>query len=50
VPKVLVTLPDWLYNIIDKELRGRMGEADSEIIRNIIITSLYEQGYFKKKE
>ncbi len=46
--KVLVSLPEGIFNII-KELKGKIGESDSEVIRNIIVAYLSEQGYLAKK-
>jgi hypothetical protein len=43
VRRALVTLPDGVWRIID-ELKGRIGEHDSEIIRNIIIAHLSDKG------
>jgi len=45
--RVLVSLPDKIYQLIDKELRGKMGESDSEIIRTIVIAYLSEKGYVR---
>jgi len=44
--RALVSLPEGVWNIIDNNLRGEMGDKDSEIIRNIIIAFLSQQGYF----
>jgi len=41
--RALVSLPDGVWRIIN-ELRGRMGNGDSEIIRNIVIAYLSERG------
>ena len=48
--RVLVSLPEGTWKIIDKELKGKLGEKESEIIRNIVLAYLSEQGYMKKKE
>jgi len=45
--KILVSLPEGIFNLI-RELKGEIGESDSEIIRNIVIAYLSEQGYFSK--
>jgi metal-responsive CopG/Arc/MetJ family transcriptional regulator len=45
--KVLVSLPEGIYNIV-KGLQNRIGESDSEVIRNIVIAYLSEQGYLAK--
>ena len=34
--RVLASIPDGAWKIIEKELKGKIGERDSEIIRNIV--------------
>lgn len=46
--RVLVSLPDGTWKIIESELKGKIGEKDSEIIRNIVIAYVSDQGYMKK--
>jgi metal-responsive CopG/Arc/MetJ family transcriptional regulator len=46
--KVLVSLPEGIFKLI-KELEGKMGESDSETIRNIVVAYLSEQGYLAKR-
>jgi len=46
--KVLVSLPEGIFNLI-RELKGKIGESDSEVIRNIVIAYLSEQGYLAKE-
>lgn len=48
--RAFVSLPDGVWDIIDNELRGNLGEGDSEIIRNIVISYLSDQGYFINKK
>ena len=45
--RVLVSLPKGIFNLI-QELKGEIGESNSEVIRNIVIAYLSEQGYFSK--
>jgi hypothetical protein len=45
--KALVSLPDGVFKTV-RSLKGEMGESDSEVIRNIVIAYLSEQGYFSK--
>lgn len=45
--KVLVSLPDGVFNLI-RDLKGELGESDSEVVRNIVVAYLSEQGYFSK--
>ncbi|MEM2962453.1 MAG: CopG family transcriptional regulator [Candidatus Bathyarchaeia archaeon] len=46
--KALVALPDKVWEILDGELRGKMGESYSEIIRSIVIAYLSEKGYMER--
>lgn len=48
--KTLVSIPEGAWKVIKDELKGKMGEKDSEIIRNIVMAYLSDQGYMKKKE
>jgi len=41
--RALVSLPDGLWPIIE-ELKGKLGNANSEVIRNIVIAYLAERG------
>lgn len=43
--RALVTLPDGVWRVIDKELKGDLGDGDSEVIRNIVIAHLTAKGY-----
>jgi len=47
--KVLVSLPEGIFNLI-RELKGKIGESNSEVVRNIVIAYLSEKGYLTKKE
>jgi len=46
--KALVALPDQVWDIIDSELVGKMGEGHSDIIRAICLAYLSEKGYLDK--
>ena len=46
--RALVSLPDGVWKIIDNELKGQIGDGDSEVIRNIVIAYLTEKGYMLK--
>ena len=46
--RALVSLPDGIWNIIDTDLKGLIGDDDSEVIRNLIIAYLTEKGYLLK--
>lgn len=46
--KVLVSLPKGIMDIIDNELKGKIGDKDSEIIRAIVIAYLSEKGYLSR--
>lgn len=43
--RILVIFPDGIHKI----LKGKIGESDSEIVRNIVIAYLSEKGYLDKK-
>ena len=47
--RVLVSLPGGIWKITNGELRGTVGESDSEIVRNVVIAYLSEKGYLNKK-
>ena len=47
--KVLVSLPDGIYNLIHG-LKSTLGESDSEVVRTMVISFLSEKGYLAKKE
>ena len=47
--KVLVSLPDGIYTIVH-DLKGSLGESDSEVVRTMVISFLSEKGYLAKKE
>jgi len=46
--KILVSLPDGIVEIIDKEIIGKLGEGYSDTLRTIIMNWLSEQGYLSK--
>lgn len=48
--RILVSLPEGLWNIIESDLKGKIGEKDSEIIRNIVVAYLSEKSYIKAKK
>ncbi|MGC8961704.1 MAG: hypothetical protein ACP5K1_04580 [Candidatus Bathyarchaeia archaeon] len=48
--KALVALPDKVWEILDGELRGMMGQSYSEIIRSIVIAYLSEKGYMEREK
>jgi DNA-binding MarR family transcriptional regulator len=48
--RALVSLPEGIWNIIDNELKGKIGDGDSEVIRNIVIAYLTERGYLLKPQ
>ena len=47
--RVLVNLPDKVVEIIQKELKGKMGDNNSEVLRSIIVSYLSEKGYMNKE-
>jgi hypothetical protein len=46
--RALVPIPDGVWNIIDTDLKGQIGNGDSEVIRNLVISYLTEKGYLLK--
>jgi hypothetical protein len=46
--KILVSLPDGVVEILDKEVVGKLGEGHSDTLRAIIMNWLGEQGYLAK--
>jgi hypothetical protein len=47
---VLVSLPDGVNAIIEKELIGKVGESKSEVVRTLVVAHLMELGYIGKGE
>jgi hypothetical protein len=47
--KILVSLPDGIVELINKELVGKIGEGHSDTLRTIIMNWLSEKGYLTKK-
>ncbi len=48
--RALVTLPDGVWKVIDQELKGKIGDGDSEVIRHIVVNYLTEKGYLVKQK
>lgn len=46
--RALVTLPQGVWEVIDEELKGKIGDGDSEVIRNVVLSYLTERGYLLK--
>jgi hypothetical protein len=46
--RALVTLPEGVWRVIDTELKGKIGDGDSEVIRNVVTSYLTERGYLLK--
>ena len=46
--KVLVALPQNIVDLMDTELKGKLGEGHSDIIRTIVMNWLGEKGYLSK--
>jgi len=46
--KIQVTFSDGQWRLIEK-LRGTIGDTDSEVIRNIVISYLSEKSYVKEE-
>jgi len=43
---VFVSLPEGVWKIINRDFKNKMGDSESEIIRNIVIAYLSHRGYF----
>jgi hypothetical protein len=43
--RALVSLPEGVWKIIDREIKGKIGDGDSEVIRNLVLAHLTEKGY-----
>jgi metal-responsive CopG/Arc/MetJ family transcriptional regulator len=46
--KVLVSLPEGIFKLV-RELKGKLGESDSEVVRTMVISFLSEKGYLAKE-
>jgi metal-responsive CopG/Arc/MetJ family transcriptional regulator len=46
--KILVSLPDGVVDILDKEVIGKIGQTRSDTLRTIIMNWLSEQGNLAK--
>jgi metal-responsive CopG/Arc/MetJ family transcriptional regulator len=46
--RILVSLPEGIFSIV-QGLKGKLGESDSEVVRDIVIAYLSEQGYLTKE-
>lgn len=48
--RITITIPEGIWRIIEENLKGVMGDKDSEIIRNIVIAWLSDKSYLKKEK
>ena len=46
--KALVALPDDLWDIIERDLEGKMGTGYSDTIRSVLVAWMSEKGYLDK--
>ena len=46
--KILVSMPEDAWKIVKKDLGGKLGESDSELVRTIVLAYLSEKGYLRK--
>lgn len=44
--RVFVSIPDGIWDIIEKDFKDKMGDSESEVIRNVVISYLSQRGYF----
>lgn len=47
--KVLVTFSDDVWGIIEKNCKPKLGEGDSEVVRQMVMLYLEEKGYLDPK-
>ena len=47
--RILVSIPDGAWKIVQKRLKGKIGDNDSEVIRNIVLAYLSEKSYIKSE-
>ena len=47
--KVLVSLPEGIFKLV-RELKGQLGDSDSEVVRTMVISFLSEKGYLAKRK
>jgi metal-responsive CopG/Arc/MetJ family transcriptional regulator len=45
--RIMLSIPEETWDIVDTAFKGKFGNTDSEIVRNIIVAYLSEQGYFR---
>ena len=46
--KILVSLPEDIVTLIDNDLKGKLGEGRSDVIRTIVMNWLGEKGYLSR--
>ena len=44
---ILVSFPEGIFETV-RGLKGELGDSNSEVVRNIVIAYLSEQGFFNK--
>lgn len=47
--RILVSIPDGTWKIVEKRLKGKMGDNNSEVIRSIVLAYLSEKSYIKSE-
>lgn len=45
--KILVSFPEGIFETV-RGLKGELGDSDSEVVRNIVVAYLSEQGFFSQ--
>jgi len=48
--KVLVSIPEGAWKTLKMKLGGKLGESDSELVRNVVLVYLSEKGYISSGE
>ncbi|RLF99815.1 CopG family transcriptional regulator [Thermococci archaeon] len=47
VKRILVNMPDEVWEVVEENLKGKMGKKNSAVVRNIVVAYLSEKGYFE---
>ncbi|MCS4541744.1 MAG: CopG family transcriptional regulator [Euryarchaeota archaeon] len=48
--RILVSPLGGAWKIIEKKLKGKLGDKELELVRNIVIAYLSEKGYFEEEK
>lgn len=48
--RALVSLPESAWKVIDDKLKGELGDGDAEVVRNIVMLYLVQNGFILKEK